>query len=142
MIGVLGANIFPKCRVGLKVAILAFILWISATYEQQIVTYIQHPVPKLHLGLIQNIQQIKEVKGFNLYIYRHTKNVWTQNTVLAAELYGDLKVRDGGLKTFLKNDRALLLLKKTKKTKQLIKSNRLLIITSNKWGYIVRKSTS
>lgn len=140
IIGVLCANVFQKAKVGMKVTILALIVWISANYEQQIFTYIHNPIPKLHLSLVQSLQNVNEVKGYNLYIYRHTKNVWTQNTVLAAELYGDLRVRDGGLKTFLKNDRALLLLKKTKKTKQLIKSNHLAIITSNKWGYIVSKS--
>jgi 4-amino-4-deoxy-L-arabinose transferase-like glycosyltransferase len=141
IIGVLCANVFQKAKVGMKVTILALIVWISANYEQQIFTYIHHPIPKLHLSLVQSLQNINEVKGYNLYIYRHTKNVWAQNTVLAAELYGDLRVRDGGLKTFLKNDRALLLLKKTEKTKRLIKSNHLAIITSNKWGYIVSKST-
>jgi 4-amino-4-deoxy-L-arabinose transferase-like glycosyltransferase len=139
--GVLCANIFQKSKVGMKVATLAIILGISANYELQIFTYIHHPIPKLHLSLVQSLQNLNEVKGYNLYIYRHTKNVWAQNTVLAAELYGDLRVRDGGLKTFLKNDRALLLLKKTKKTKRLIKSKHLAIITSNKWGYIVSKST-
>jgi 4-amino-4-deoxy-L-arabinose transferase-like glycosyltransferase len=139
--GILCANIFQKSKVGVKVTIIALILSITANYEQQILSYIHNPIPKLHLSLVQNLQNIDEVKGYNLYIYRHTKNVWAQNTVLAAELYGDLRVRDGGLKTFLKNDRALLLLKKTKKTKRLIKSNHLAIITSNKWGYIVSKST-
>lgn len=142
MIGILCANIFQKTKIGLKLAILVSIIWISTNYEKQIVTYINHPIPKLHLSLVQNIQKINDIKGYNLYIYRHTKNVWTQNTVLAAELYGDLKVRDGGIKTFLKKDRALLLVKKTKKTKLLIKSKHLAIVTSNKWGYIVRKSSS
>jgi 4-amino-4-deoxy-L-arabinose transferase-like glycosyltransferase len=142
MIGTLCANIIQKSMVGMRVVIIALIIWISGNYEQQILTYIHHPVPKLHLSLVQNLQNINEVKGYNLYIYRHTKNVWTQNTVLAAELYGDLRVRDGGLKSFLKNDQALLLLKKTKRTKQLIASNHLAVITSNKWGYIVRKPES
>jgi 4-amino-4-deoxy-L-arabinose transferase-like glycosyltransferase len=141
IIGILGANIFQNTKVGLKIAIIVSLLWISINYEKQIVTYINHPIPRFHLNLVQNIQNIDGVKGYNLYIYPHTKNVWTQNTVLAAELYGDLKVRDGGLKTFLKKDRALLLLKKTKKTKQLIKTKHLTIVTSNKWGYIVRKSS-
>lgn len=141
ILGILGAKIFQNTKVALKIAILVSILWISTNYEKQIATYINHPIPKLHLNLVQNIQNIDGVKGYKLYIYPHAKNVWTQNTVLAAELYGNLKVRDGGLKTFLKKDRALLLLKKTKKTKQLIKTNHLMIVTSNKWGYIVRKSS-
>jgi 4-amino-4-deoxy-L-arabinose transferase-like glycosyltransferase len=142
VIGILGANTFQKARIGLKMAIIVSILWISTNYEQQIAAYINHPIPKYHLNLVQDIQKITDVKGYNLYIYQHTKNIWAQNTVLAAELYGDLKVKDGGLKAFLKKDRALLLLKKTKKTNQLIKSKHLMIVTSNKWGYIVRKSAS
>jgi 4-amino-4-deoxy-L-arabinose transferase-like glycosyltransferase len=139
-IGVLSAGMIRNSRAGVKLALLAAILFISTSYEKQISTYIRHPIPKYHLGLVQNIQKVKEVRGYNLYIYRHTKNVWAQNTVLAAELYGDLKVREGNFTAFLKNDRALLLLKKTRTTKKLIKEQHLKVVTSNNWGVIVRKT--
>jgi 4-amino-4-deoxy-L-arabinose transferase-like glycosyltransferase len=139
LIGSLGSTILQNGRLRIKIALLASILLISAKYESQIFTYLQHPIPKLHLNLVQKIQSIDEIKGFNLYIHQHSKSVWTQNTVLAAELFGDLKVKDGDFKSFLQKDRALLLLKKSKKTKQLIESHHLMIIASNKWGYIVRK---
>jgi 4-amino-4-deoxy-L-arabinose transferase-like glycosyltransferase len=139
-IGALCANILQRYRIGVKLALLISIVLISFHYERNILSYIQHPAPKLHLDLLQKIQTINKAKGSDLYIYPHIKGVWTQNTVLAAELYGDLKVKSGGVRTFLKNDNALLMLKKDKRTKQLLKSNHLTIITSNKWGYIVRKS--
>lgn len=141
LIGMVGGSVLQNGKLAIKTILLVLVIAVSAKYESQIYTYLRHPVQKLHLNLVQKIQSINEVKGYSFYRYHHSKNfVWLQNTVLAAELFGDLKVKEGDFKAFMKKDRALLLLKKGNKAEQLIKANRFVIIASNQWGYIVRKS--
>jgi 4-amino-4-deoxy-L-arabinose transferase-like glycosyltransferase len=140
IIGALAGKLLLIEKSGTKVILLASILFVSFHYEGEIQAYLNNPAPKLQLNLIQKIHNKKELKGYSLFLHLPSSPAkWAQNMVLTSELYTDSHVEDGGIYSFLKKDKALLLLQKGKGTKQLIKSNQLIIITSNKWGYIVRK---
>jgi hypothetical protein len=140
IIGALAGKLLLIEKLGTKVILLASILFVSFHYEGEIQAYLNNPTPKLQLNLIQKIHNKKELKGYRLFLHLPSSPAkWAQNMVLTSELYTDSHVEDGGIYGFLKKDKALLLLQKGKGTKQLIKSNQLIIIASNKWGYIVRK---
>ncbi|MGG5252429.1 ArnT family glycosyltransferase [Neobacillus sp. SM06] len=124
--------------------ILTFsIVFTAIVYEAQIFMYIRNPIPKLQLSLLKNLERNKDLKGYSLYGYHHGKRaVWQQNQVLAAELYGDLVIQDGGWRTFLQKDHALLLIKRGKKTQEFILNHQLAVVYANEWGFIVQKHKS
>ncbi|MDQ0202202.1 ArnT family glycosyltransferase [Neobacillus ginsengisoli] len=141
IIGVLASKLLLIEKLGTKITLLASILFVSFHYEGEIQAYLNKPTPKLQLNLIQKIHDIEKLKGYSLFLHLPSSPAkWAQNMVLTSELYTDSQVEDGGMNEFLKKDKALLLLQKGKGTKQLIKANQFIIIASNKWGYIVRKS--
>jgi 4-amino-4-deoxy-L-arabinose transferase-like glycosyltransferase len=141
IIGVLASNLLMMHgRLLKKIVLILSILFVTFFYFGQIHTYLHRPIPNLPLSLLQQVHGLDEVKGSSIFLYRPTNPLpWQQNEVLTAELYGDLLVENGGLNNFLKKDRALLLVQKGLESKQLIETNQLEILTSNKWGYIVRK---
>lgn len=140
LIGILAARILTEGKLPIKVVLVLSIFFISMKYEYQIQTYIHNPIPKYHIALLQNIEKNPKLKGYHLFKYFYSKPMtWEQNTVLAAELYNNLQVEDGGFQDFLKQDRALLLLKKRKNSWQFIRENNLHIVTYNKWGYLLSK---
>ena len=127
----------------IRCILLFSIVFTAIVYETQIFMYIQNPIPKLQLSLLKNLERNKELKGYSLYRYHHSdRAVWQQNQVLAAELYGDLIIRDGDWRTFLLKDHALLLVKRGKKTQEFIRNHRLAVVYANEWGFIVQKQTS
>lgn len=140
IIGALSESVLQNCKFALKIFLPTFILLCSFHYETVILDIIRHPTPRMQVMLIQKLQHFNTIKGFSLFSYHHSNTVaWEQNMVLAAELYGDLKVKNGDFAAFLKNKKGLLMLKKGDGLEHLIKANQLTIITSNKWGYIVCK---
>lgn len=140
MIGALASKFLRNGTLLARVVLLFSILFASIYYEWKIQAYLNNPIPNLQLSLLQKIQGMEGIKGYSLFMYYPSScAVWPQNTVLTAELYGNLHVENGDLNTFLRTDKALLLVQKELYTEQLIKSNQLNVITSNKWGYIVRK---
>ncbi|CAH2714484.1 Undecaprenyl phosphate-alpha-4-amino-4-deoxy-L-arabinose arabinosyl transferase [Neobacillus rhizosphaerae] len=141
IIGVLASNLLMmQGRLRKKIMLILSILFVSSYYYGQIHAYLHRPIPNLPLSLLQQVHGLDEVKGSSIFLYRPTNPLpWQQNEVLTAELYGDLLVENGGLNDFLKKKRALLLVQKGLEAKQLFETNQLEILTSNKWGYIVRK---
>jgi 4-amino-4-deoxy-L-arabinose transferase-like glycosyltransferase len=140
MIGALASKFLWNGKLITRVVLLFSILFVSVYYEWKIQTYLNNPIPNLQLNLLQKIQRMEGMKGYSLFMYYPSScAAWPQKTVLTAELYGDLHVENGDFNDFLKKDRALLLVQKGLYTEQLIKSNQLNVITSNKWGYIVCK---
>lgn len=139
IIGTLACSILKNGKFITKIVLSVSMLLVSFHYESQIISYLFHPIPKLHLNLIQKIQPLKEIKGYSLFVYPHSKRIWPQNAVLAAELFGDLKVKNGDFDSFLKKDKALLMLKKGDAATNIIARYHLSILAANKWGYIVCK---
>lgn len=140
LISTLVVKILQEGKLAVRLIVLLSIVFVTLNYEIQIQTYIHHPIPKYHLALLQSIQGNKEFKGYHLFRLQNSKQTnWPQNTVLAAELYDDLKVEDGNLHDFLRTSRSLLLIEKGEEGNQFIKSNQLMIISYNKWGYLVTK---
>ena len=141
IIGVLAGKVLTMPGKGLTKGILIFSILFASSYNYgKIYGYLHRPIPKLQLSLLQRVQGMEEVKGYSIYLHRTSNRMtWQQNEVLTAELYGDLLVKDGNFNDFLKKKRALLLVQKGRESKQLIESNQLQILTSNKWGYIVVK---
>ena len=140
IIGALASKIILNGKLPTKIALLSSILFVCIYYEYEIQSYLNKPTPKLHLNLIQKIQDIDGMKGSTLFIHHRAGSELPQNIILTAELYGDLHVADGDMIDFLRKDGALLLLKKGNGSEQIIKSNHLMVVTANKWGYIVRKN--
>ncbi|MDP4085803.1 MAG: glycosyltransferase family 39 protein [Bacillota bacterium] len=139
-IGLLAGKILRKGKLAVRFVLILTILLISMNYEFQIQAYIQHPIPKYHLALLQTIQGNPKFKGYHLYRFGYSKNMkWPQNTVLAAELYDNLQVEDGGYQDFLKSNKALLLVKNGQHNKRFIKLSHLKVISHNNWGYLVSK---
>jgi 4-amino-4-deoxy-L-arabinose transferase-like glycosyltransferase len=141
IIGVLASKLLMMRGKYLSKCIVLFsFFFVSIHYYGQIYAYLHKPFPKLQLSLLQKVQGLDEVKGYCIFLHRTTTQLpWQQNEVLTAELYGDLIVENGDLNDFIKRERGLLLLKKGRESKQLIETNQLQILSSNKWGYIVRK---
>jgi 4-amino-4-deoxy-L-arabinose transferase-like glycosyltransferase len=141
IMGVLASKILMNGKLVIRVLLLSAILFVAFSYERQIQTYVNNPIPNFELSLIQKTQALDGVRGYSLFMYlppRH-KAVWAQSAVLTAELVNDFKVRNGGLQAFLKNDRALLLVKKGWFNKQLLTTYHLSVVASNSWGYILCK---
>lgn len=141
IIGILASKILMKERFLIRTVLLASILFAAHYYEGEIQTYVNNPIPNDQLSLIEKTKALDGVRGYSLYKYHPTRHkaVWAQSAVLTAELVNDLKVKSGDFHAFLKNDRALLLVKKRFFTKRLVTSNLLNIVTSNRWGYILSK---
>jgi 4-amino-4-deoxy-L-arabinose transferase-like glycosyltransferase len=141
IIGVLASKILMNGKLIIRILLLSAILFVSFSYESQIQMYLNNPIPNFQLSLIQKTQALDGVRGYSLFMYHPTRHeaVWEQNAVLTAELVNDFKVQSGGLHAFLKNDRALLLVKKEWFNKQLLTSYHLNVIASNSWGYILCK---
>ncbi|NRD77673.1 glycosyltransferase family 39 protein [Bacillus sp. BRMEA1] len=143
VIGILASKLVHHGKLLTKTLILVSILMVSFHYEQEIQKYLLHPKAKPHLSLIQSLYKTKDLKGRSLFLFLPSEeNTWTQNLVLTAKLYGDMKIEDGGLEAFLQKDGAFLLLKKEYQTDGIIKANNLMVVAENNWGYIVRKSQS
>lgn len=141
MMGILASRILLKGKWLVKIVLLSTILFVAHYYEGEILMYVNNPIPNDQLSLIEKTKSLDGVRGYSLFKYhpkRH-KAVWAQSAVLTAELVNDLKVQGGDFHAFLKNDRALLLVKKRFYTKQLAASNHLNIVASNHWGYILSK---
>jgi len=141
IIGVLASKILINGKWMIKLVLLSAILFVAHYYEGEIQTYVDNPIPNDQLSLIEKTKALNGVRGYNLFKYHPTRHkaVWAQSAVLTAELVNDLKVRSGDFHAFLNNDRALLLVKRKYFTKELITSNHLNIVASNKWGYILCK---
>jgi 4-amino-4-deoxy-L-arabinose transferase-like glycosyltransferase len=140
IIGAMTGSILQASKQILRFALVPTILYCSLMYESEIVTFINHPTPIFHVSLLQKLAGYERIKGYSLYKYHKAKMVkWPQNAILAAELYGDLHVKNGDFEDFLQNNRGLLLIKEGKNAKQIIDSNQLSVIASNEWGYIVCK---
>lgn len=139
--GVLASKILTNGKLITRILLLSAIFFVSYSYESQIQTYLNNPIPNFQLSLIQKTQALDGVRGYSLFMYHPPghKAVWAQSAVLTAELVNDFKVRSGGLHAFLKNDRALLLVKKRWFNKQLLTSYHLSVVASNSWGYILCK---
>ncbi|CRK85425.1 ArnT family glycosyltransferase [Neobacillus massiliamazoniensis] len=141
IIGALSSKILLNGKTATRAALLFSILVVSLFHEWEIQTYLGNPPSKLHIRLIQNVQKIDDLKGYSLFVHNPKSPLkWTQNMVLASKLYGDLLIENGDVSDFLKRENALLLLRKGHDSEDIINSNQLTIITSNKWGYIVRKN--
>ncbi|XJZ27623.1 ArnT family glycosyltransferase [Bacillota bacterium Lsc_1132] len=139
-IGALASKVYKVKPVFIQFILSVSIVFTAFAYEYQIYTYIQHPIPKLQLNLLKTLQSTEKFRGYSLFRYHQAnRGIWPQNLVLAAELYGDLKIQDGDFLTFLQKDKSLLLLKRGKKTEQFIHKHRLTILSANEWGFIVRK---
>lgn len=141
LIGVLASKILMNGKLIIRILLLSAILFVSYSYESQIQMYVNNPIPNFQLNLIQKTQTLDGVRGYSLFMYHPTRHeaVWPQSAVLTAELVNDFKVRNGGLHAFLKNDRALLLVKKGWFNKQLLTTYHLSVVASNSWGYILCK---
>jgi 4-amino-4-deoxy-L-arabinose transferase-like glycosyltransferase len=142
LIGVMSSKLLMGSGKNVTKVILSISIFFSAyIYFEEINVYLDRPFPKLQLSLLQKVQGLDEVKGSSIFLQLNTsQRDWQQNEVLAAELYGDLHVKNGDFNDFIQQkERALLLIQKGPVTKQLIETNHLQILKSNKWGYIVRK---
>ncbi|MFF2449451.1 ArnT family glycosyltransferase [Neobacillus sp. NPDC058068] len=141
LIGIMGSRLLLNGKLISKAFLVFFVIMISVHYEWRILLHLNNQTPKFHLSLIQSLHKMEELKGKSLFMYHPTgKPEWEQNIVLTAKLYGDFNVEDGDLNDFLQTDGALLLLKKRKYTDEILKSNNLIVVASNNWGYIVRKN--
>jgi 4-amino-4-deoxy-L-arabinose transferase-like glycosyltransferase len=141
MIGILASRILMKGRFLLRIVLLSTILFVAYYYEGEIQTYVNNPIPNAQLSLIEKTKSLDGVRGYSLYKYHSKRHeaYWAQSAVLTAELANDLKVQGGDFHAFLKDDKALLLMKKRPYTKRLVTSNHLNIVASNNWGYILSK---
>jgi 4-amino-4-deoxy-L-arabinose transferase-like glycosyltransferase len=141
VIGILASKLVLQGKLMTRALVFASALMVSVHYEQEIQTYLHHPKPKPHLSLIQSLHKMKELKGSSLFLFLPSgQSKWAQNLVLTAKLYGDLKIEDGDFDDFLQKDGAFLLLKKGSHTDEMIRMNNLMVVSANKWGYIVRKN--
>jgi 4-amino-4-deoxy-L-arabinose transferase-like glycosyltransferase len=139
IIGTLASKVILNGKLLCRIGLLFSILIVSIHYEWEIINYLNNPTPKLQLNLIQKLHYKDRIKGASLFIKHTAGSEIPQNIILTAELYGNFHVEDGDTFDFLKKDGALLLLKKDHGSAQIIRSNHLKIISSNKWGYIVCK---
>ncbi len=140
IIGVMTSSILQGTKQFGRFALVPLMICCSFLYETKIATFIKHPSPIFHVSLVQKLAGFDDIKGYNLFKYHQAKKVkWPQNAILAAELYGDLHVKNGNFEDFLQNNRGLLLIKRGKSAKQIIDSYQLSILASNQWGYIVCK---
>jgi 4-amino-4-deoxy-L-arabinose transferase-like glycosyltransferase len=138
IVGAFTSKLLLNSKWKTKIILIVSILSVSLYYEWEINTYLSKPVPNLKQALIE--KEKTGSKGDNLFIYHPSSPAnWLQSEVLTAELSDDLHVVNGNFKEFLKKDKALILIPKKLYSKQLIKSNRLKVITFNQWGYMVKK---
>lgn len=138
IIGILSSRLVRNGKLMLKIVLLASVLLVSASYELKIHRDLSHITPNVQLELIQKLRGVNGIKGDSLFYYNR-KKIWPQNAVLAAELTSDLHVSNGNFKEFLRKDKALLLVQKKYYTQKFMKANRLKILVSNPWGFIVYK---
>ncbi|MDD9148421.1 MULTISPECIES: ArnT family glycosyltransferase [unclassified Sporolactobacillus] len=138
VIAIFSARLLQSGRWMLKIFLLASVLLVSVSYELKINNYLTHIHPSVQLELIQKLRGVDGIKGDSLFYYNR-KKVWPQNAVLEGELIRDLHANKGNFNEFLRTDKALLLVQKKYYTPKLMKANRLKIMVSNPWGFIVYK---
>ncbi|MNB91803.1 Undecaprenyl phosphate-alpha-4-amino-4-deoxy-L-arabinose arabinosyl transferase [compost metagenome] len=93
-------------------------------------------------ALLRQIQEQGDYSAYTLFYYEHpdTGNV-PQSVMLASKLYGNLKVSEKGtLEDFHKESLGLLLLPRTAGNETLITGEKLSIVESNSWGYLLAKN--
>lgn len=138
MAGAISSKLVFQAKQMKKVFLLLIILVIALFYENQMINYLNHPIPNFKQDLIEKIANHNETKGDPLYIYQpQGKIVWLQSEVLTAELADNLHVQNGDFKEFLQTNKALVLV--PKKFLNILKSNKLQVIATNQWGDIATK---
>lgn len=141
MIGVLASWLLHKGKWLTKVILSVSIVSVSVYYEMQVVTYVNNPPLNPKQSLIEKVKDNVQTKGDSLYIYQPFGTVnWLQSEVLTAELADNLQVENGNFKEFIGLEKALLMIPKERYSDTLLKSNHLIVIASNEWGYIVQQS--
>jgi 4-amino-4-deoxy-L-arabinose transferase-like glycosyltransferase len=142
IIGAISSQFLLKGKWFTKVILFISLFSISVYYESEIYSYLTKPAPNLKQSLIEKIATEEGTKGDRLYIYQSSGNgSWLQSDVLTAELSDNLHVENGGFSQFLKNRKALLMVPKKLYSQKLITANRLKVIASNRWGYLVDKKS-
>lgn len=142
IIGVITSKVLLKAKWLYKVILSILIIFVSIFYQLQICTYLNKPVPNLKQDLIEMVTNNKYMKSDNLFIYHLSgQAIWLQSEALTAELSDDLHVNNGNFINFLKTKKSLLLIPTNLYSQQLIKSNKLKIIDTNAWGYLVEKNS-
>lgn len=92
---------------------------------------------------IKNIKSIPEYNGVNAYTSCGTysgSEFWDQSEFLAAELYGNLKPVNGGVKAFINDkNKSILIIPKNDNSDKIIKDNNLKIILKTDSNLILAK---
>jgi 4-amino-4-deoxy-L-arabinose transferase-like glycosyltransferase len=143
MTGIIASRVIQKGKWLTKVVLSVSILSVAVYYEWQICTYLNNPSPNPKQSLIEKVKDNVKTKGDMLYIYQPSGSVtWLQSEVLTAELADDLQVKNGDLKEFLSQEKALLMIPAEWYSNSFLKSNHLKVIASNQWGCIVDKQSN
>jgi hypothetical protein len=141
-IGVMTSRLLHKGKLLTKVILSISILSVAAYYEFQIGSYVNNPPSNPKQSLIEKVTNNVQTKSDHLYIYHQNGTVnWLQSEVLTADLANDLTVENGDFKEFSSKAKALLMIPKQLYSNSLLKSNRLKVIASNQWGYLVCKQS-
>ncbi|WP_445505463.1 hypothetical protein [Niallia sp. 03091] len=135
LIGIFVSKIIKTSKNGfLNIMVVFMIIFTFCKYEMEIL----HNIRNMRLPDVQEVLKELESKekyyGYDIYIY---ENGWSQSKILAAELFGDLHVKNGNYKEFITRQDALLLLPKNKETTELIKTKKLTIVVEGPKDYIV-----
>lgn len=122
------------------------ILFSTYKNEISIIKTISQPQVDYAQELLKNMKNLPQYRGRNIYTLYKTNsaddpNRWDQSYLLYAELYGDLKAVEGGMKGFLadKTDKPLLLISKKHMLPYEIPKYNLRIIAENNFVYILGK---
>lgn len=102
-------NLKKHVSIGLSLSIIL----IALSYESFIIYHLYNYNAEPLQVSINEISKQQTYKGFSIYIVSgdaSIKGVWGQADTFAAELYGDFKTKNGGLKAFLKDNKNKVML--------------------------------
>ncbi|MGP7818129.1 ArnT family glycosyltransferase [Niallia sp. 01092] len=137
LIGIFVSKMIKTSKNGiLNIMVVFIIIFTFCKYEMEILNNIQNMrLPDVQ-EVLKKLESKENYHGYDIYIY---EKGWSQSKILAAELFGDLHVKNGNYKEFMTRQDGLLLLPKNKETTELIKTKKLTIIVEGPKDYIVAR---